>query len=445
MIKLDSLQRGVVDTILRGEVSSLYLTGEGGSGKSAIIKQIIAEAGDNNRTTLVLAPTNAAANNIDGITIHKAFGLNLEVNEDAVREDEVHIVRLNRDRLMLSFDKLNIKPSTIIIIDEISMGGGLLAKVIGLLRKYEKEKGRGLSTLMLVGDPKQLPPVKDNIVDWGKKCNVTVTLTKNYRTTNAELAAEIANFRDTRDPSIIDRVDTLPNVKKLGNPNEYTFIAYKNSTLASLQSILLGDDVSKWVNYGDTVQVFGTSTEHTVQIIVKDGPSKSVPYFVNGDDLTAISHPEKLGPYKGLYAIEVYNPKHGDAEVISGDYVRDDPTVITGDYKEYKKALAELFHPINEFKKEVIAKYGVAKAYDLKKKFTIDEHKKWNSLWSRFFSLKSKPFARHVRFITSHKAQGKSIDNVCVMWDELAGDSLKYVAISRARQNLVLITRKGKK
>ena len=59
-IKLDKLQRSVVDTILEGKVNSMYLTGEGGSGKSAIIDQIVLEAGEKKKRVLVLAPTNAA-------------------------------------------------------------------------------------------------------------------------------------------------------------------------------------------------------------------------------------------------------------------------------------------------------------------------------------------------------------------------------------------------
>ena len=74
---LDTKQRGVVAKILNGEVSSMFLTGEAGSGKSAIIKAIQKEARPLGKRVLVLAPTNAAAKNIGGSTVHKAFGLNL--------------------------------------------------------------------------------------------------------------------------------------------------------------------------------------------------------------------------------------------------------------------------------------------------------------------------------------------------------------------------------
>jgi len=114
--------------------------------------------------------------------------------------------------------------------------------------------------------------------------------------------------------------------------------------------------------------------------------------------------------------------------------------VIVGDYNEYRKMLIALFKPVQEYKRELFAKYKVKSAKDLKKKFNTTERAKWGKLWSRYLRMKGKPFARHAQFITSYKAQGKSLDKVVVMWDELRGNSNKYVAISRAKYELTLVT-----
>lgn len=446
-VKLDKVQRGVVDTVLDGDVTSLYLTGEGGSGKSAIIDQIVIKARALERRVLVLAPTNAAAKNIKGVTIHKAFGLNLEVNEDAVKEEDVHVVRLDAQKLENKFAELRIKPNDIIIIDEISMGGGMLAKVLKALRRFEGDRNGTLSTLMLVGDPNQLPPVKDKEVDWGKKCNTTVELLINYRTSNKELAKEILRFRNEGNEDIVERVPTVRNIRKTGYKKKTKYIAFKNATLSSLQTILLGD-IADWVKHGDKVSVFGSSTEHHVEAINPlEGVLGEVPYFTNGDELIVISDAEPLPEkeYEGLFEIEVYNPSYKGLTIHkNSNFSPSTPVALTGDYKKYKKVLSQLFHPINEFKREMYDKYGVSTAKMLKPKMTPTEAREWGRLWSRYFYIKNRPFARHSNFVTAHKAQGQSIENVVVMWDEMVGNKLKYVAISRARETLTLVTRLSK-
>ena len=172
-----------------------------------------------------------------------------------------------------------------------------------------------------------------------------------------------------------------------------------------------------------------------------------IPYFTNGDELIVLSEATPLPEeeYEGLFEIEVYNPAYKNMRIHkTGHYSRPIPVALTGDYKKYKKILSELFHPINVFKRELYDKYGAKTAKALHPVMTPNESNKWGRLWSSYFYIKNRPFARHSDFVTAHKAQGQSIDNVVVMWDEMAGDKLKYVAISRARENLTLVTRLSK-
>lgn len=443
-MKLDNIQQGVVDDVVLGKIGSLFLTGRGGSGKSEIIKKIAQEAMLIGRRTLLLAPTNAAAKNIGGVTIHKAFGLNLEINEEATVESDVYKVMLSKDKLYQKFEKLNIKPTDIVVIDEISMGGKLLAKVIGALRTYEKEVNSGLSTLLLVGDPEQLPPVKDSAVDWSAKCNKTVRLEINYRTANLSLAKEIQRYRETKNEDIVKRVPTAPNIRTVGFREDTTYIAYKNATLATMQSILLGD-IKNWVKRGDRVTSFGSSSNHHVIITNPlTGVNSEYPYFTTGDVLKVVGNAVPI-EHEGLFEVAIKNEAYDGFTVYDNNEDFPSPKVVlTGDYKLYKKVLAQLFHPINNFKKEMYEKYSKAtKVYELKQLFTPREKATWNKLWVAFFNIKNRPFARHSQFISAHKAQGQSIENVVVMWDEMVGDKLKYVAISRAKENLVLVTKKG--
>jgi len=432
-MKFDTVQQGVIDTILDGSVSSMYLTGEAGSGKSAIIKEIHSLAAGKGRRCLLLATSNSAAKNIHGITIHKAFGLALELNEDANTINETHRIIPNRDKLSDQFAKLGITGRDILIIDEISMGGALLAKVLKILRRWERENGTP-STLMLVGDPNQLPPVKDRKQDWSKLCNTTVTLTKNYRTTNAELLAAINRFRDT---GRLTGVETYPNILDV----EYdgaTVIAHKNETLAAAQKVILGADISRWVKKGVEVAVFGLCSSHNAVI-----GREEFPYFTNGDIVRVVDHPVPHKKYKNLFLVDVENEGYRDMPIkpTSKYVIGRLPKVILGDYSVYLKHKRVLFHEIIQFRNEMRKKYHPAKtSRELKQCFNNSEAAIWAKGWRNYLALATIPFARHSKFITAHKAQGRSIDNIIVMWDDLGDDKLKYVAISRARRKLVVIT-----
>lgn len=440
-MNLDKKQQKVVDMILNREVNSLYLTGEGGSGKSEIIKQIAEQGMLIGRRVLLLAPTNEAAKNIGGVTLHKAFGLALEVDEDADKHEDLHHTRIDEEKLTLKFRELNLKPSDIIVIDEISMGGSLLSKVLKMLRTFEKGNG-GLSTLLLVGDPAQLPPVKDRVIDWGKRCNKTVTLTKNYRTNNPDLREIITRFRDTQDKSIVNDLPTVKSFLKLDYDPKATYIAFKNDTLAQMQSHMLGK-TETWLKKGDIVTSFGTTDLHYV--LERDKRTNELgklPYFTTGTKLEIMSKPKPFLGIPNLYVYEVNNPEYKELTVYDKD--EDWPEkiqIVSGDYRARENEKRVRFSAVNKYKKELFKKYAVQKVYELKRKWNGEERKKWGQLWRQYFQIASIPFARHSAFTTAYKAQGRSIPKVIVMWDEMKDDKQRYVAISRAKDSLTLVTK----
>ena len=65
-------QRLAYSTMLEG--NNVFLTGEGGTGKSYLIKTFIRQKREQERkNVLVCAPTGIAALNLDGVTMHKAL------------------------------------------------------------------------------------------------------------------------------------------------------------------------------------------------------------------------------------------------------------------------------------------------------------------------------------------------------------------------------------
>lgn len=141
---LSDEQAGAVATISRSPVS--LLVGGPGRGKTRTLRSFLDLLEKHHRSYLVLAPTGKAAKRasevtgVDCHTIHKACGLD--------SEDDVHSSRYGRrlgpkDRFRAS----------VVIVDEASMVD--LALAFEVIRRVKA----GRTSLVLVGDPYQLPPV----------------------------------------------------------------------------------------------------------------------------------------------------------------------------------------------------------------------------------------------------------------------------------------------
>ena len=165
----------------------MYCRGEGGVGKTEIIKGIDEICAKNriklrwlrafykivDRDNLMdrlsvwrethpcfvkkLAPTNKACNNIGGKTLHRGLGMKVFDNDDSDSddEDEEEVVKSDFDRVSKLVAILEQNPPDIIPVDEISMIGGEGWSVLSYI-KYR------IPTIkfFLFGDIKrQLPPV----------------------------------------------------------------------------------------------------------------------------------------------------------------------------------------------------------------------------------------------------------------------------------------------
>ena len=152
MIKLSQDQRAALDAIRRrlaGRGSrEASLSGAAGTGKTTMIKAIIADQG---RQVMLLAPTGTAANRLaevtghETVTIHRAlYGRPHEVRGEG-----------RRDELRFGAPKVpdGAGPGTLVIVDEASMVG---EKMANELRGVLRQAG---SDLLWVGDHHQLPPV----------------------------------------------------------------------------------------------------------------------------------------------------------------------------------------------------------------------------------------------------------------------------------------------
>ena len=128
----------LVDLIMNSN-KSFHIDGPAGTGKSTLIKMIMESIKKNNKRFVGLAPTNKACRIINGQTIHKFLACSFS----------------NRSAL-----KNKLMGVDYIIVDEVSMVQELFYKVfLSIKRMYPAIK------FIMVGDFRQLAPVKDRVED----------------------------------------------------------------------------------------------------------------------------------------------------------------------------------------------------------------------------------------------------------------------------------------
>lgn len=148
-------QRIAYDTLLTG--NNIFLTGEGGTGKSYLIKTFIRQKKEQEgKNVLVCAPTGIAALNLGGVTMHKALRMPTRV---IVPDDYADKKKLKKTAKIL-------KKTDVFIMNEISMCRcdqfNLIGASMERANKWRKKHGLSPIQFIAVGDFFQLPPVVTN-------------------------------------------------------------------------------------------------------------------------------------------------------------------------------------------------------------------------------------------------------------------------------------------
>ena len=142
---------------MRPQQLLLTVAGEGGSGKSTLVKTlvgVIRQIFQENSTALVAAPTGSASFNGGGVTMHRLFGLPICNNNGNLGADK-------EQRLKSTFRNVIMQ-----VIDERSMISAVdMAKINEHAKKvvhqgtHPNEDFGGIPIVLLVGDDYQLPPI----------------------------------------------------------------------------------------------------------------------------------------------------------------------------------------------------------------------------------------------------------------------------------------------
>jgi ATP-dependent exoDNAse (exonuclease V) alpha subunit len=147
--------------------TSLFLTGKAGTGKTTFLKQVKA---NNNKNTVVVAPTGVAAINAGGTTIHSFFQLPfapfLPVNKRNDSNDNLsdkHSL-LSQQRLTKERKEV-LQQMELLIIDEVSMVRCDVIDAIDTVLRHVRNRyvvPFGGVQVIFIGDLYQLPPVIKN-------------------------------------------------------------------------------------------------------------------------------------------------------------------------------------------------------------------------------------------------------------------------------------------
>lgn len=147
---LDNEQKAAFK-IMEMTSDNLFITGKAGTGKSFLLDTF---RRGTRKKTLTLAPTGISALNVNGVTIHTAFGYN--------NLEKISLEDLSASTLRLKNEKQQVlKEIDTLIIDEISMVRvdtfDKIDKILKIINKSAKPFGG--KQVIVFGDLFQLPPI----------------------------------------------------------------------------------------------------------------------------------------------------------------------------------------------------------------------------------------------------------------------------------------------
>lgn len=202
-ISLSKEQERVQDLVVN-KGQSVFFTGPAGTGKSVLMRSIVAElrkkfAKDPERLA-VTASTGLAACNIGGQTLHSFSGIGLGKEEVPVLVKKIRRNPKAKNRWLRT---------KVLILDEVSMVDGDLFDKLSAIGRQLRNNGRpwGGIQLVITGDFFQLPPVPDtgggkreskfafDAATWNTSIDHTIGLTQVFRQKDPVFAGMLNEMR----------------------------------------------------------------------------------------------------------------------------------------------------------------------------------------------------------------------------------------------------------
>lgn len=228
-----SNEQEVVKELVSEKGKSVFFTGPAGTGKSVLMRAIIAQlkkkhARDPDRLA-VTASTGLAACNIGGMTLHSFSGIGLG------KDDVATLVKKIRRNPKAKNRWLRTKT---LVIDEISMVDGDLFDKLSQIGRTLRNNGRpwGGIQLVITGDFFQLPPVPDNntrdtkfafeAATWDTSIDHTIGLTEVFRQKDPGMFLNLRKTVMYTDFSLV--FAQMLNEMRLGRISDETVKSFKS-------------------------------------------------------------------------------------------------------------------------------------------------------------------------------------------------------------------------
>lgn len=439
--------------------SFFSLQGYAGTGKTTIMKIFDAYLKKKKDKPLYLAPTHKAnsvtkANNPEASTstVHSVLGL--------VPEYDMASEKFDASKMKFNDPgEIGIEPETVVILDECSMVPDELADFICSAIEETQSK------IIFLGDPAQLSPVGQNKLSKTFEMNSKVELTKVERTGDNSILKEATNLREGK---------TLSYQTELNQKGDgIMFTKNANTVAIYLKSIINSDEFKNNPLHFRVLSGVNASIPVYNNLIRTLLYGKDAPFLVEGELLMGYSNEQKnrkgsKRPYNIMNSGDYSVVKVGES--ITKEVPHTDGLEVKGRMVLLHEVTSQ--YPINVFILDPSTSAKTIRAIKLtiddmwatyrrlnsegRRGEAVEQLTKINEIQNSFSTMKDIIDEETGRLIrkktfdygythTVHKSQGATYDKVLVLGDSFnvfdrnTQQQLKYVAITRAKQQVMYI------
>jgi Cdc6-like AAA superfamily ATPase len=431
MNMLETFQKFLKDR----EAADMYITGVAGTGKTTELSTLIEFCKENKVSCVTSAYTHKACNVLASklphgsniCTLHSYLKKRPTVNDKALKLAHVD------DNMQHS------EPDTVgvLFIDEFSMVGE--KDYIDLVKLQYNENGDVIMKIVYIGDPNQLPPVKDQAAIRPKK-PYWVVLTKIYRQADDNpLIDTLIQLNDiingakatilTEHKTFIRDQDIVKLYKE--DTGSKIILAYTNRTVQDLNASIQGKQEPE-IND----KVFSPTSRKAYKLLSVYPETHMIQSIM--DNIIELN--SKYKTLETLHTLDVlfYNliDEEGNESCRAGIFGHQN-------YLDYKQLIAE--HAVNVNKK-IEHKYKQDSKTWAQQNWSEPLAKERATAWKNYLSFNDNVFCIDFpHAMTVHKSQGSTYDNVYLDMQDLGlcADrdyplylKLLYVGISRAAKKV---------
>jgi ATP-dependent exoDNAse (exonuclease V) alpha subunit len=410
--------------ILETSSKSILIMGKAGTGKSRLIRQILAESREG---YAACASTGVAAINIEVSTVHSLFGIGSKV----IGQDQEFFKKYSTDKLEI------LKRIKTLIIDEISMVNADLLDTINKLFQmaHKNAKQFGGVRIVMVGDPFQLgpiPPREKEARDYLKAAYPSLwffdAMVWSESASTEGNKFQVFELTQARRQADKDFVQVLDNIRGgVATTKDFEYLnkrCYgKKPRVAQAVKLAGKNDKVDDINFGELAKIKEPEVKFTGQELslvagtkfIEEGmryPAEKELILKKGAHVMFVKNDDQNESAKKRWANGTTGIITGFGENNASVFVRIDEEiveVVTSTWTKPVYTLVEVKDPIDKQDKKVL------KAVDGATYTQIPLRLAWA--------------------ITIHKSQGQTYDNVVVDLHEgtWAGGQA-YVALSRVRE-----------